>query len=418
MKKNAFLIVSLQSILLSTVYCLRADAAGGIPLELQQAIEVKNKALQEVTNQLQATHDSLIETEAQSKSLKQELGKINYLVNQLNLGIKSSEISIDKLELEISSLQYEILDAEEKSEATKAAIRQLLRRLYAQDGEHILVTLIKHKTLAESIAAIEGAQTVNKTLAKESKALSETREILAEKLDAQQKRKGALEVERRTLAARKSSAEEQKADRQTLLVQTKNQERLYQQTIKELEEKQQDISEEIEEIERQLREKIDPSLLPQKRPGVLLTPTKGVLSQNFGATKFALRGGYRGKFHNGADIAAPIGTPIYAAEDGKVRKIENQDRFCRKGAYGKYIAIEHENNLATLYAHLSAWNTNIKEGQVVKRGDVIGYVGKTGYATGPHLHFTVYSKPTFYIGNSRSCGPMPYGGVLNPLDYL
>lgn len=414
MKKIFFLLF----FLLSAFFFLQTNAATGIPFELQQAIEIKNRALQEVTNQLQATHDSLIETEGQSKSLKQEVQKINYLVRQLDLGIRSSELSIEKLELEISSLQYEIQEAEEKSNATKAALRQLLQFLYVRDGEHVLLTIIKNKTLSDGIAEIERAQIINETLANESKTLGALQATLTGKLDAQQKKKSTLETERRTLAARKLSAEEQKTDRQTLLVQTKNQERIYQQTIKELEQKQQDISGEIEEIERQLREKIDPSLLPQKRPGVLLKPTNGILSQNFGATKFALKGGYRGKYHNGIDIAAPIGTPIYAAEDGKIRKIENQDRFCRKGAYGKYVVIEHENNLTTLYAHLSSWNTNIKEGQIVKRGDVIGYVGKTGYATGPHLHLTVYSKPTFYIGNSRSCGQMPYGGVLNPLDYL
>ncbi len=408
----------LEIFFVALIFIASHATAAEIPIELQRAIEAKNKALQEVTNQLQATHNNLIDAEEQSKNLKQELGRINYLVNQLNLGIKSSELSIEKLELEISSLQYEVQDTEEKSELTKAALRQLLQFLYVRDGEHILLSIIKNKTLADGIAEIERVQTTNETLGNASKTLHELQTTLTEKLNAQQKKKSTLENERRTLAARKETAKDQKTDRETLLTQTKNQERIYQQTIKELEQKQQEISGEIEEIETMLREKIDPKLLPQKRPGVLLKPTNGTVSQNFGATAFALKGGYRGKYHNGVDIAAPIGTPIYAAEDGKIRKIENQDRFCRKGAYGKYIAIEHENNLTTLYAHLSSWSTNIKEGQAIKRGDVIGYVGRTGYATGPHLHFTVYSKPTFYIGNSRSCGPMPYGGVLNPLDYL
>ena len=145
-------------------------------------------------------------------------------------------------------------------------------------------------------------------------------------------------------------------------------------------------------------------------------PTKGILSQNFGLTTFAIKGGYKGKAHNGIDVAAPIGTPIYAAEDGVVVKTGNQDLYCRKGAYGRFIVISHNNNLVTLYGHLSS--VNVRDEQMVQRGDFIGYVGKSGYATGPHLHLTVYSKPTFYMGQSRSCGAMPYGGYLNPLEYL
>jgi len=68
--------------------------------------------------------------------------------------------------------------------------------------------------------------------------------------------------------------------------------------------------------------------------------------------------------------------------------------------------------LTTLYGHLS--RIVVQKGDFVKRGQVIGYSGQTGYATGPHLHFTVYAKTTFYMGPSKVCGPMPYGGDLNP----
>jgi len=101
-----------------------------------------------------------------------------------------------------------------------------------------------------------------------------------------------------------------------------------------------------------------------------------------------------------------------------VAETGNQDKFCPKGAYGRFIVINHTNNLTTLYGHLSLIDPSIAKGVIVKRGDIIGYVGKTGYATGPHLHLTVYASATFYMGKSRSCGPMPYGGYLNPADYL
>ena len=386
------------------------------PLELEQAINEKTRALQEVTNQLQAVSKNLGETEERSRTLKQELTRVDYSLGQLNLGIKSSEFIIDKLELEISALQYDITDAQDKVLLKKKAVQSLLRVLQERDRESLLLSLMKNGTLGDILLETQTLVTLNGKLAENINELKNVQIILSTKLKERSQKREDLKRENGTLKIRKIALVDQKQDQQTLLSQTKNQQRLYEQQINELEKKQLTISGEIEEIEEELRSKIDPSLLPQKRAGVLLMPVKGFLSQNFGITAFSQKGGYRGKAHNGIDIAASIGTPIYAAEDGVVVKTGNQDLFCRKGAYGRFIVISHNNNLVTLYAHLSSINVN--NGQTVTRGDFIGYVGKSGYATGPHLHLTVYSKPTFYMGRSRSCGEMPYGGYLNPLDYL
>lgn len=404
-------IIIISFILLST--CGQVFAAA--PFELQQAISEKTKALQEVTNQLQTASKNLGDTEERSRTLKQELGRIDYSLKQLDLGIKSSELTIGKLELDISALQYDIKDAQDKTDSKRKTIQNLLRILQEKDHENLLLSLMKNGTISDILLEIETLSALNGKLAENINDLKNIQIILADRLKENSIKRENLKIESASLKVKKVEISDQKQDQQLLLSQTKNKEQLYQQQIKDLEKKQLAISGEIEGIEEELRSKIDPSLLPQKRPGVLLKPVNGILSQNFGATAFA-KSGYRGKFHNGVDFAALIGTPIYAAEDGFVLKTGNQDLYCRKGAYGRYIVITHNNNLVTLYAHLSS--ININEGQTVRRGDFIGYVGKSGYATGPHLHFTVYSKPTFYMGQSRSCGAMPYGGYLNPLGYL
>ena len=84
--------------------------------------------------------------------------------------------------------------------------------------------------------------------------------------------------------------------------------------------------------------------------------------------------------HRGVDYAAPTGTPIRAAGDGKVTFRGVQ------GGYGNVIVVQHSNNITTLYGHMSRF-AGAKVGSRVKQGDVIGYVGKTGLATGPHLHY-------------------------------
>lgn len=85
--------------------------------------------------------------------------------------------------------------------------------------------------------------------------------------------------------------------------------------------------------------------------------------------------------HTGVDYAAPTGTPIRAPGDGKVAFSG------RKGGYGNAIILEHGNGITTLYGHLSRFAKGINAGRRVSQGDIIGYVGATGLATGPHLHY-------------------------------
>lgn len=88
--------------------------------------------------------------------------------------------------------------------------------------------------------------------------------------------------------------------------------------------------------------------------------------------------------HKGTDYAAPRGTPIKAAGDGKIIHAG------RKGGYGNTVIIQHGQTYKTLYAHLHKFRRGIRSGARVKQGQIIGYVGATGLATGPHLHYEFY----------------------------
>jgi murein DD-endopeptidase MepM/ murein hydrolase activator NlpD len=89
------------------------------------------------------------------------------------------------------------------------------------------------------------------------------------------------------------------------------------------------------------------------------------------------------QFHSGQDFAAPIGTDVYSTADGTVEKVESSTY----SGYGNCIVIDHGFGYQTLYGHLSRFN--VKVGQKVKRGNIIGFVGNTGFSTGPHLHYEV-----------------------------
>lgn len=88
-----------------------------------------------------------------------------------------------------------------------------------------------------------------------------------------------------------------------------------------------------------------------------------------------------GKMHNGIDIGNNVGEPVYSALDGIVKECHYEN------GYGNKIVVEHDNNISTVYAHLSEFRTTV--GAEVKKGDLIGKVGNTGNSTGPHLHFEV-----------------------------
>lgn len=108
-------------------------------------------------------------------------------------------------------------------------------------------------------------------------------------------------------------------------------------------------------------------------------PTEGQVTSHFGMRKNPVAHGH--SHHDGMDFAMPIGTPIKAAEDGKVV------HSGPKGGYGHTVVLDHGNGYTSLYAHQS--KTLLQEGAVVKKGEVIGLSGNSGRSTGPHLHFEV-----------------------------
>ncbi len=93
--------------------------------------------------------------------------------------------------------------------------------------------------------------------------------------------------------------------------------------------------------------------------------------------------------HNGVDYAAPTGTPVRAVAEGRI------DFLGRQGGSGKMIRIKHKGPYKTAYKHLSKYVTSLKKGDRVQQGQIIGFVGMTGLATGPHLHFEFYENDQY-----------------------
>ncbi len=417
--KSSFSRISLVVLFFSLLFFVGQKisfATTSLELNLKSAIEDKSKDLQEITKKIEETQNQLFETQEKGLTLKQAVKKTDNLLNQINLNIKSSEIKIDKLGLELENLSLSKKDKENKILDKKSAIEELLREIMKKGRESSLRLILESKSISQSILDSKSIEYMSRSLASEVDDLELLKNDLISQIEEAADKKHSLEGEKINLKYKKNIAEDEKNNKQYILSTTKNQEKLYQAQLKELEKKQEEIAAEVEAIESELRLKIDPSLLPSAIPGVLLWPVQGgYLTQGYGSTAFALKT-YRGKYHNGVDIGAPLGTPIYSAEDGEVVFMANQDNFCRGAGYGKVIVVKHNNNLTTLYGHLSQQAVYV--GQKVKKGDTIGYLGKTGWATGPHLHFTVFGTATYYVKKTHSCGLMPVGGDLDPSKYL
>ncbi|RJY10307.1 M23 family metallopeptidase [Aurantiacibacter aquimixticola] len=128
-------------------------------------------------------------------------------------------------------------------------------------------------------------------------------------------------------------------------------------------------------------------MVPQRMPVDNVRLTSGYGMRNHPVLRRRAR-------HNGVDLAAPRGTPVYATADGVVEMAQYY------GSYGNYVQLEHGEDTETRYAHLSSYT--VRAGDTVRIGDLIGYVGSTGRSTGPHLHYEVR------VG----------GDPVNPIPYM
>jgi len=123
------------------------------------------------------------------------------------------------------------------------------------------------------------------------------------------------------------------------------------------------------------------------RKALLRTPINGArISSGFGMRNHPILG--YSKMHQGVDFAASTGTPIYAAGDGTVEYVG------RKGGYGNYLKLKHNNQYSSAYAHISRFASGMAPGKRVKQGQIVAYVGSTGNSTGPHLHYEILANGT------------------------
>jgi murein DD-endopeptidase MepM/ murein hydrolase activator NlpD len=414
-----FKIISISCFLFFTVSLLfnpMSSSKASVLDDLKQQIADKETEIKQLEEQAKAYQQSLNETQQQKNTLQNQLNIIQGRINKLRTDISVTTAKISTANLQIERLGLEISDKTQQIGEHKENIAGMIRALYEYDEKTLLELVLVNNKFSDFLSQVEYIEMLQKNVQKDLEALKVLKSELENQKQQVELQKVDLENYKAQLSSQNQIEQNQKSQKDSLLKQTRGQEQKYQQMLADVEAKQRQIQEEIFELEDKLRLTLDPTSIPAFHSGVLSWPNEGLLTQYYGYTPYSKKL-YKSGFHNGIDIAAGYGAPIRAAADGMIKYLSNTDTHCPGGAYGRWIAIEHNNNLTTFYAHLSAFG-KYKVGDTVKEGEIIGYEGSSGYSTGSHLHFGVYAANTFILKPSIYCGLLPIGATIDPMSYL
>ncbi len=408
---------------------------GGGFVQAQSEVDKLRDQIAERNERLSQIEDEIAQYEAELQKVGAEKSTLQSAINQLELerkkvlaDINYTETKISATDVQISKLSYEISSTTDGIGRNSLAIAEILRSINENDRDSLLEVFLRTGNVSDFWNEVESLDTVRQSVKEKVEQLSVLKTVLEEKKGEQTNRKADLISLKEQYTGQQLVLEGNKKEKNQLLTATKNEEAEYQRQLAAKKAAKEQLLKEVQDIESQLQYILDPNSIPSKGSAVFDWPLNNVIiTQYFGYTKFALSGAYNGKAHNGMDFGASVGTKIFAPLNGTVRATGNTDLVPGCYSWGQWALIDHPNGLSTLYAHMS-W-TGVSTGQKVATGDVIGYVGATGYATGPHLHFTVYVSDAVSVKKFSefkavtACGAAlsPFSaveGYLDPLDYL
>lgn len=400
-----FLIISII-LAFSCIQSAFADSENDL---LSKQIKFKEEEVKKLEAQEIAYRQAMSLNQAQSKTLESQIIKINSQIDYLNSSLKVTKAKISRTESDIKFHSSEINKKTAKIKKRKSTMAESIGFLARLENQSLAAVILRSNKLSDFFGWIRYLIDFETGLYNNFKVLTREKADLGGLLNGDKNLKSDLNKFKKDLLLKSLLVESQKQEKSQLLFETKDQEKEYQKIISQLQIKQAEIQKQIFELENKLRGEVTGA--PPAQVGTLAWPLVGKITQGYGPT--TITGFYNDayKFHNGIDIAAYYGAPITASLDGIVAASGNDGDY----AYGNWLAMRHDNGLTTLYAHLLAKTVFI--GDKVTQGQVLGYEGSSGFVTGPHLHFTVYSTNTFRVEN-RWFGLLPLGGSINPFDYL
>ena len=421
---------------------------------IQAQIDQSNAQIQQLKDDIAQLQTQLNSTTAQKQTLQSAINGLNLNIQKLQKSISLTQAQIGQQDLQIGTLATNISTTTDSIGASQGEVADSLRQLDELDNQPLIVTLLSGGTLSSFFDEAETLESLRTNLESHINDLASLRTNLQTSKSAAQSKRDQLAALNTQLGQQKQGLVVAQAAQTALLKQTKNQESTYQQLIATKEAQETAFENTLAQLQSQLKP-VGSGTVPAAGAGVLQWPfsasvmatcpakakvlkNSDCITQYFGNTDFSTANPqvYNNMGHDGLDIGVPIGTPVLAALDGTVLATGNTDIKAPNGqmcySFGKWVMLQHPNGLDTLYAHLSD-NTVVSKGQTVTTGQLIGYSGMTGYATGPHLHLGVYVGAGVQImdlGQWRGSGGTPCtdagailpvaptNAYLNPLSYL
>lgn len=360
---------------------------------------------------------------SKANSLNKEIliiqNQINNIKTQINITVKK----IDSTSLEIDNVTGEIYSTQNRIEYQKSAMGELLLELFRQDGESLLVAVMKNKNISDFLNYIQQTVNVGESLLALVSDLRETKNAYENHKDTLEGKKKELENLNHQQVVQKLSLNGTQKEKDDLLKTTKGQEAEYQRLLKEVETKQSLFFTELKEIETKIIQgglyilRVEAKNLPPKGTNLFQWPEDNYrITQGYGCTSYARcgssRGPYGGAIHSGIDMSSGFGSPIKVIGDGEVIANGTND------GWGNWVAVKHPPyDLVSVYGHMSAFEF-VRVGTQIKAGDIIGYEGSTGFSTGSHVHLSVYKEFFTYIKEKNGQLYFNYENTVNPKDYL
>jgi len=347
--------------------------------------------LQAEQNEIQ---DKIDEAEAKQEEVGEKITEATKQIKELTSQIGKYENQIEELDSKLSELETSIGEAKTKLEEAE--------KQYDEQQEMLQTRIVAQYEAGETtyLDVILGGGSLW-DMVSNWQIVSDIAEMDQQLLDEIEANKIEIEEAKQTLETNKEQVETLKESKEQTSNSLKNSQALKEQQVAELNEEEKLLQEEIDElnaankeIERQLaaaEEKYSDKIANLGGNGTFQKPIRsGVIT----ATMYYSSGAY----HGALDWGIPVGTEVYAAEDAVVLTVGWSN-----SGYGNYVCLQHANGLRTYYAHGNG-KFYVRQGDVVKRGQLIMLSGNSGRSTGPHLHFEVRVSPynwSYGGGDSR-----------------
>lgn len=354
---------------------------------LNQEITARKNKIKQLEDTIAKYKQNIDKKQTESVSLKNQLSILDNHLAQTQADIDLTTEKIKQAELEIEALQMDITSKTEMIVKQKNVLTSLVRGIHSADQKNYLEIFLSYNSFADFYDELKQAETVYGDIGRTVKAIRLAKEQLENKQAQVEQKRAVYLVLQQELRDKKDGLAEQFYYKQTLLTQTKSDERRWRTLLESQKEQYQVVENEINSFEARVRKKLEEQDKIAASGSLLFAwpVASRVINSWFHDPDYPFRNIFQ---HSGLDFKASQGTPVHAAAAGYVARA----RRCSTALCYSYVLIVHTGNLSSLYGHLS--NIAVANDAFVMAGDVIGYsggtpgkVGSGPFVTGPHLHF-------------------------------